>query len=152
MLQPRISAIEKPGGGQLNLETLCRLAAGFDVGLEVKFVPFSELLDWDKRFDPEHFSVPTFDEELPQIVAEYSDSTSFGDATYFQRSGSDTMPSATADHPPMESTPDGWPGPPASTRPFLVPAPPDEIPRRPIGRAESTVTIEDLIGDHYNAR
>ena len=41
-----ISRLEKPGYGRLTLTTLRRLAAAFDVGLLVRFVPFSELMDW----------------------------------------------------------------------------------------------------------
>jgi transcriptional regulator with XRE-family HTH domain len=63
MLQPRISAMEQPGGGQLNLETLRKLASAFDVGLLVKFVPFSELAKWSEDFSPEEFSVASFDRE-----------------------------------------------------------------------------------------
>jgi transcriptional regulator with XRE-family HTH domain len=64
MKQPRISAMEKPGGAHFTLETLRRLAKAFDVALIVRFAPFSELLDWSKRFSPDDFAVPTFDQEL----------------------------------------------------------------------------------------
>lgn len=64
MLQPRISAMEQVGGGQLNLDTLRKLAAAFDVGLLVKFVAFSELTKWSNDFSPDDFSVPSFDQEL----------------------------------------------------------------------------------------
>jgi DNA-binding Xre family transcriptional regulator len=45
MLQPRISAMERPGGSKLNLDTLRRSASAFDVALVVRFVPFSELVE-----------------------------------------------------------------------------------------------------------
>ena len=64
MKQPRISAMEKPGGAHFTLETLRRLAKAFDVALVVRFAPFGELLDWSKRFSPDDFSVPTFEQEL----------------------------------------------------------------------------------------
>ena len=64
MLQPRISAMEQVGGGQLNLDTLRKLAAAFDVGLLVKFVAFSELIKWSNDFSPDNFSVPSFDAEI----------------------------------------------------------------------------------------
>ena len=70
MLQPRISAMLKPGGAKFTLETLRRLAAAFDVGLIVKFVPFSELLRWSEDFDPEGFTVPTFEQEAAYEVSE----------------------------------------------------------------------------------
>ena len=68
MLQPRISAIQKPGKAQLNLETLRRLAAAFDVALVVKFAPFSELAWWGENFNPDSFDVPSFTEESEKAV------------------------------------------------------------------------------------
>jgi len=69
MMQPRISAIENPGEGDLNLDTLKRLAAAFDVALIVRFAPFSELIRWSDRFSPDEFEVPSFgkDESLSEI-------------------------------------------------------------------------------------
>lgn len=63
MLQPRISAMLKPGKTRPNIETLRRLAEAFDCGLIVRFAPFSELTRWSERFDPESFEVPSFAEE-----------------------------------------------------------------------------------------
>ena len=63
MLQPRISAILKPGKTRLNIETLRRFAEAFDCGLIVKFAPFSELARWSEFFDPESFYVPSFSED-----------------------------------------------------------------------------------------
>ena len=63
MLQPRISAMESPGAAKFNLETLRRLASAFDVALMVRFVPFSELVDWSERFDPDKFNIPSFKDE-----------------------------------------------------------------------------------------
>lgn len=64
MLQPRISAIETPGGGKFTLETLRRLACAFDVALVVKFAPFSELVDQSQNFNPDTFCVPSFADDL----------------------------------------------------------------------------------------
>jgi transcriptional regulator with XRE-family HTH domain len=64
MKQPRISAMEKPGGAHFTLETLRRLAEAFDVALIVRFAPFSELLDWSGRFNPDTFGVPSFADEI----------------------------------------------------------------------------------------
>ncbi len=64
MAQPRISEIEKPGERRLNIETLLRLASAFDVGLQVRFVPFSELIGWSEALDLDDFSVETFEGEL----------------------------------------------------------------------------------------
>lgn len=67
MLQPRISGMMSPGKTRPNIETLRRVAEAFDCGLMVRFVPFSELARWSETFDPEHFSVPTFNEESPAL-------------------------------------------------------------------------------------
>ena len=44
MAQPRISVLE--AGCDCSLRTLKRIAATYDVALIVRFVPFSELVDW----------------------------------------------------------------------------------------------------------
>lgn len=62
MKQPRISAVERPGEGNLNIETLRRLAAAFDVGLVVRFAPFDELIHWSETFTPDSFSIPSFED------------------------------------------------------------------------------------------
>ena len=64
MAQSRISEIETPGERKLNLETLLRLAAAFDVGLQVRFVSFEQLIDDDDRVDLDGFSIQTFDETV----------------------------------------------------------------------------------------
>jgi transcriptional regulator with XRE-family HTH domain len=66
MAQPRISEIETPGERKLNLETLQRIASAFDVGLEVDFVSFGELVDRSEGFDPDSFSAKSFDAELAE--------------------------------------------------------------------------------------
>jgi transcriptional regulator with XRE-family HTH domain len=57
MKQSRISAIETPGAVNFNLETLVRLAAAFKVGLIVKFVSYSEMLDWENNYSQDQFAV-----------------------------------------------------------------------------------------------
>ena len=49
MTQPRISELETPGERKLTIETLLRLASAFDVALQVRFVPYSELVDWTEH-------------------------------------------------------------------------------------------------------
>lgn len=66
MEQPRISEIEKPGERRPNIETLLRIAAAFDVGLEVRFLPYSELIDHSESFDPNDFRIKTFVEEIKE--------------------------------------------------------------------------------------
>jgi transcriptional regulator with XRE-family HTH domain len=70
MAQPRISEIETPGERKLNLDTLQRIASAFDVGLEVNFVPFGELIEQSERFDPDSFSVQSFEPELAAVTVE----------------------------------------------------------------------------------
>jgi transcriptional regulator with XRE-family HTH domain len=57
MWQSQISSVETPGAANMTLETLARLAAAFRVGLIVKFVPFSEMLHWEKTFSQDRFDV-----------------------------------------------------------------------------------------------
>ena len=64
MKQPRISAMLKPGKVRPNIETLRRLAEAFDVGLIVKFVPFSELARWSESFSPDTFCIPEFEKDV----------------------------------------------------------------------------------------
>lgn len=64
MRQPRISAMERAGGGHLNIETLIRLATAFDVALVVRFASFSELVNWSEAFDPEGFWLPSFNQDI----------------------------------------------------------------------------------------
>src|SRR5262245_48208948 len=66
MAQPRISELERPNGRMPNLDTLCRIASAYDVALEVRFVPFSELIKNSEGFDPDNFSVKTFDDEIAE--------------------------------------------------------------------------------------
>ena len=64
MKQSRISAMERPGQTKFNLETLIRLASALKVALIVKFVPYSELLDWENSFSQDKFRVATIDEDV----------------------------------------------------------------------------------------
>jgi transcriptional regulator with XRE-family HTH domain len=69
MKQSRVSAIERPGAVNFNMETLIRLAAAHKVGLVVKFVPFSELLRWENRFNQDSFDVVPIDKDM-EFIAE----------------------------------------------------------------------------------
>ena len=68
MLQPRISAMEKPGYGSFTLETLMRLASAFDVALIVRFAPFSDLIRWSDKFSPDSFQIPSFEKERENVA------------------------------------------------------------------------------------
>jgi transcriptional regulator with XRE-family HTH domain len=63
MRQPRVSAMEKPGATNFNVETLVRVAAAFQVGLAVRFIPFSEMLKWENSFSQDSFDVVTFEKD-----------------------------------------------------------------------------------------
>jgi transcriptional regulator with XRE-family HTH domain len=65
--QPAIVRLEQPGYGRFTLTTLKQFAAMFDVGLVVKFVPFSALIDSTAGMTRKDFSPPSFDKELPAI-------------------------------------------------------------------------------------
>jgi len=68
MAQPRIAEIEKPGARRLNIETLLRIAIAFDVGLQVRFMPFSELVEWAESFSPDASSITSFDNEIAALA------------------------------------------------------------------------------------
>ena len=76
MKQARISAMEKPGEVAFSLETLIRLASAFRVGLQVRFVPYSRMLDWDKGYSQDTFSVAPIEEDgeflNPSSIMKYS--------------------------------------------------------------------------------
>ena len=67
MNQNAISRIENPGYGKQTLTTLKRVASVFDVCLAVRFVPFTEMVDWvtgtphlNRGLRTENLAVPTF--------------------------------------------------------------------------------------------
>lgn len=57
MKQARISSLERIGESSFNINTLIRLASAFHVGLEVRFVSFTELLRWENQLQPDAFDV-----------------------------------------------------------------------------------------------
>jgi transcriptional regulator with XRE-family HTH domain len=71
MKQSRISAAETPGGVSFSLETLIRFAAAFRVGLQVRFVPYSDLLDWENGFSQDGFVVTPIEEDARFLAPEY---------------------------------------------------------------------------------
>jgi ribosome-binding protein aMBF1 (putative translation factor) len=60
MSQERISTCENPNYGRFSFQTLKRLASAFDVALVVRFVPFSELVEWEENLSPESLEVRSF--------------------------------------------------------------------------------------------
>ncbi len=61
--QPLISSWENPNYGKYTLNTLKNLAKAFDVGLLVRFVPFSTLIDWTVNLTSDAIAPPSFNEE-----------------------------------------------------------------------------------------
>jgi transcriptional regulator with XRE-family HTH domain len=56
--------LEDPNSTTPTIPTLLEVAAAFDIGLDVRFRRFSELLDDVTTLTPESFLVPSFDSEL----------------------------------------------------------------------------------------
>ena len=68
MAQERISILEDPNAEtKPTLKTLLRVASAFDVGLDVRFVPFETVLDRSVNTDSSALQVPSFDDELPEL-------------------------------------------------------------------------------------
>lgn len=68
--QNAIYRAENPNYGKQTITTLKKIAAEFDVALVVRFVPFSELIDWasgtprvNDGLNSEALDVPSFDAE-----------------------------------------------------------------------------------------
>jgi len=70
MKQPRVSAMERPGATNFNLETLIRLAAAFKVGLIVRFASHSEMLEWENDFSQDAFDIVTLDRDSEFVSEE----------------------------------------------------------------------------------
>ena len=75
--QPTISQLEDPDYGRFSLATLIKLAAAFDVGLAVRFVPFGELVDWTTSLNEERLVPPSYGDERQMSFAGVSDSASW---------------------------------------------------------------------------
>jgi len=52
MAQARISVMENPSYDKFSLSTLKRLRAAFDVALVVRFVPYSDVVNWTSTLTP----------------------------------------------------------------------------------------------------
>ena len=78
--QAWVSKLEDPSYGKVTVGTLLQVADAFDVDLEIKFRPFSKMLDEVSRQDASYYSMPSFDLEFgePEISAE--ESTKFENA------------------------------------------------------------------------
>lgn len=63
MAQPRIALLEKSEYKTYSISTLKRLAHAFDVALIVKFVPFSELVDFNANFSSKDVHIDIYDKD-----------------------------------------------------------------------------------------
>lgn len=64
MKQASISRLEDPRYVGMTLTTLKRLATAFDVGLIVRFAPFSEIVDWTIGLTEESLAPKSFDQDI----------------------------------------------------------------------------------------
>ena len=71
MAPERISILEDPNAeSKPTLNTLLRLAGALDIGLDVRFVPFSTVLLHSVHTDMHGLEVNSFTDELPRLEAE----------------------------------------------------------------------------------
>ena len=101
MNQNAISRLENPRYGKPTIRTLKRLAEAFDVALVVRFVPFSQLINWvsgtpfvENGLSTTTLAVPNFEEEekegaLKEVVQEIDTAWTIEYATpvFTRRSG-----------------------------------------------------------------
>jgi len=62
--QPNVARLEDEDYGRYSLQTLQRVAAAFDVALVVRFVPFSQLVDYTVRISPTDIAPPSYVDDL----------------------------------------------------------------------------------------
>jgi transcriptional regulator with XRE-family HTH domain len=72
MSQARISVLENPNYRKVNVGTLQRIAAAFDVALIVRFVSFGEFLDWTVNGSQKTLAPLSFDEEFSKRTEDNS--------------------------------------------------------------------------------
>ena len=78
LTQGVVSRALDPNYGNLTLNTIIRIAAGFDVAFIGRFVPFSQLRDWFENMSEEADQVVSFEEENELIYGSDSSITSIG--------------------------------------------------------------------------
>lgn len=70
MAQARISVLENPSyEGAVNVKTLVKLAAAFDVALVVRFARFGELAAWTSELSRDNHDVADYARELAELEA-----------------------------------------------------------------------------------
>jgi transcriptional regulator with XRE-family HTH domain len=84
MGQNNLSRLENPDYGKHTVSSLKRIADALDVALVVRFVPFSQFIDWlsgtphlDEGISPVALAVPSFEDE--EEVGQYE-----AESTYFE--------------------------------------------------------------------
>ena len=60
--QKTISDLENPSNSP-SISTLKKIAAAFEVGLAVRFVPFGDMVKWDLNLSANSLEVPSFDKD-----------------------------------------------------------------------------------------
>jgi transcriptional regulator with XRE-family HTH domain len=68
LTQGVVSRAQDPDYGNLTINTINRLAAGFDVAFIGRFVPFTELVDWFENLSEEAGEVRSFEKENKEIL------------------------------------------------------------------------------------
>ena len=63
MLQERISVAENPNYAKFNLKTLKKIASAFGVALVVRFVPISELVEWELNLSSKSLEAIKFEDD-----------------------------------------------------------------------------------------
>lgn len=82
--QETISDFENQDGGSQKIESLRRIAAAFDVGLIVRFAPFSELVDWSVHMSRKSHFVPSRTKDTKLRAQQSGVSSSAQALTYVQ--------------------------------------------------------------------
>jgi transcriptional regulator with XRE-family HTH domain len=70
LTQGVVSRAEDQDYGNLTVNTICRIASGFDVAFIGKFVPFSELDKWITNLSEDSGVVPSFGEEEHEMFTQ----------------------------------------------------------------------------------
>jgi transcriptional regulator with XRE-family HTH domain len=98
MKQTRISLLENPDYANVNIETLKRFAKAFDVGLIVRFVPFSDLVKWELNLSSDSLEVSSFDDEpyFKDEIEKQTTANGFLRAYYSEEAAKQTQPEGQA--------------------------------------------------------
>lgn len=96
MSQNNFSRLEQPDYGKYTISSLKRIAEALDVALVVRFVPFSQYVDWlsgtpylDEGLCPEALAVPSFEDE--EKSGKYQSQVTYYSLHHVPLAGSDVM-------------------------------------------------------------